>query len=297
MKYFSIILNLIFLTLTMYFCVTVFYKYVNDGWGMPLDKSRNVLVSPTDLDVSSRSAGGRKSGFLPRAEYDLIIKRNMFRIEEMEDAKKELSSEPDINLDTLEKTALNLTLWGTVTGRNKENFAVIEGEKNKEQLLYKKGDSLDEGAIVKKILRRKVVLHYRGRDQVLEMEEKTLNSVETSSGKKPAPVKVSERLEIKRSLIDESMSNINNLMKQVRVRPHFTSGKADGLLLYGIKPDSLFRKMGIKNGDILLGVDGNGITSVDDALDFYKNLKTQSDIKLQIKRRGRIEEIEYHVED
>ena len=53
-------------------------------------------------------------------------------------------------------------------------------------------------------------------------------------------------------------------------RPHFTAGKSDGLLLYGIQPDSLFRKMGIKNGDIIMGVDGNEIESVDDALALYE---------------------------
>ena len=47
----------------------------------------------------------------------------------------------------------------------------------------------------------------------------------------------------------------------------------------------------------IMGVDGNEIESVDDALSLYENLKTASNVKLQIKRRGRIKEIEYHVED
>ncbi|HKK90012.1 MAG TPA: PDZ domain-containing protein, partial [Desulfobacteraceae bacterium] len=99
-----------------------------------------------------------------------------------------------------------------------------------------------------------------------------------------------------RSLVDRSMGNINTLMKQVRIRPHFSGGKPDGMLLYGIKHDSLFKKMGLRNGDIIMGVDGKKIRSVDDALALYQNLKNASGVDMQIKRRGRLKEINYNVQ-
>ena len=73
-------------------------------------------------------------------------------------------------------------------------------------------------------------------------------------------------------------------------------GGADGLILSSIKPGSIFRKMGLRNGDILTGVDGEKIESVDNALAFYEKLKLSSHIALQLKRRGQLKTIEYNIE-
>jgi len=43
-------------------------------------------------------------------------------------------------------------------------------------------------------------------------------------------------------------------------------------------------------------VDGKDIESVDDALKFYQNLQLSSKVQLQIKRRGRLKTIDYHIE-
>ena len=251
MKYIAVILNIFFLTAAMYFGAVIFYKRLNPVW----DKTLKALPQvPATADGSLVDSDAGQPPFYPRDRYDVILKRNLFKIEEEQAAGKIKKHEPDINLNDLEKTKLNLKLRGTVTGgEDGENFAVIEGGKTRDQALYKKGDTVEEGAVVKKILRGMVVLNYRGEDQILEMEEKKTGAEKNSLQEKSGPAKVSESMDIKRTLIDESMSDISSLMKQVRVRPHFTAGKSDGLLLYGIQHDSLFRKMGIKNGDIYNG--------------------------------------------
>jgi general secretion pathway protein C len=45
-----------------------------------------------------------------------------------------------------------------------------------------------------------------------------------------------------------------------------------------------------------MGVDGQAITSVDDALRFYETLKSASDLKLQVQRRGRPLTLNYNFE-
>ena len=86
------------------------------------------------------------------------------------------------------------------------------------------------------------------------------------------------------------------MMKQARFRPHFKDGKSDGLLLTGIKPNSIFRKMGLRNGDVIMGVDENDVKSVDDAMKLYENIKSSSSAKLQIRRRGRTITMEYAIQ-
>lgn len=238
-------------------------------------------------------------------KYDIIKKRNLFKIitkqVEKKEKKEDMLSAREI--ESLEKTDLNVTLWGTAKGWSSENYAVIESNQNGTQGLYRQGDEIGEtGAVIKRVLRLSVVLHYNGKDQILEVSDKPLNkrrhNSKAGARKSATASNKTDKMEIniKRSLINDSMKDINNLMKQARVRPHFTAGKADGILLYGIKQSSMFKEMGIQNGDIIMGVDGTDIRSVEDAIGLYDTLKNSSEVKMQIKRRGKTKELLYHVE-
>jgi general secretion pathway protein C len=54
--------------------------------------------------------------------------------------------------------------------------------------------------------------------------------------------------------------------------------------------------MRLRNGDIITGVNGNSIDSVEDAIKFVEQLSSGSDIQLQIKRRGREQSLDYSIE-
>ncbi|MFH1154605.1 MAG: type II secretion system protein GspC [Pseudomonadota bacterium] len=241
------------------------------------------------------------------AEYsghvsDVIVQRNLFQVETGSAQDKKAAAQEKIqdqDVESLEKTSLNVKLWGTVTGMNSKSWAVIEDNSTRKQGLYRPGDTL-QGAVIKAVLRQRVVLTLNGKDQVLEMVMRNESRGPLQLAQ-PVPVAAETQSEpdsivIDRTAIVESTSDINNLMKQVRIRPHFSQGKPDGLLVYGIQPDSLFQQMGLRNGDIITGVDGKEIQSVDDALNLYKNLKNASDVSMQIKRRGNTKEISYHVQ-
>jgi general secretion pathway protein C len=86
-------------------------------------------------------------------------------------------------------------------------------------------------------------------------------------------------------------------MKNVRIQPHFSDGQPDGFKLSGVRPDSFFYKMGLKSGDVITGVDGKKIESVDDAFMLYQGLQSSSNIQLQIKRKGRQKNINYNISE
>ncbi len=104
------------------------------------------------------------------------------------------------------------------------------------------------------------------------------------------------QIALKREQIEGAVSDLNSLMSQVKIRPHFKDGQPDGIALSNIRSNSIFRKMGLRNGDILMGVNDQNIQSVDDALGFYNNLKSSSNVSVKIKRRGRLNTIEYTIE-
>jgi general secretion pathway protein C len=277
MKIYVNILNVFLISAAIYFGVNAFYIPTAGklDHGHPAISMGKQISSPEEGTVH------------PISHYNTIIERNLFN------TKKKTNKIEPVNIESLKQTALKLKLWGTVTGDSGKTYAVIEEQKGKKQNLYKVGDTI-QNATLKIILREKVVLNVNGKDEILELEKKAGDYKSIISSKR-SKASFSQNITIKRSQIDNAVKNVNDLMKQVKIRPHFSNGKPNGLNLSSIKSDSIFSKMGLKSGDIITGVNGENIKSVDDALNFYESLKSSSNVQLQLKRKGRQKTINYNI--
>ena len=279
MKRYFTILNVLLITAAVFFMVKVFYKVAGakiDPAPPPKDAARHVIPNET----STRH---------PLSDYRAVMDRNLFK------TKTGTGGRPQkLDIESLTPTELKLKLLGTVTGNEKEAYAVIEDTDVRRQNLYKVGDTI-QNATLKIILREKVVLNVNGKDEILGIE-KVREEGKTGRSPERKIASTSRNITIKRSQIDTALQDVNTLMKQVRIQPHFQNGKPDGLRLTGVRPNSIFYKMGLKSGDIIMGVDGKNIESVDDALKFYQSLQSASRVQLQLKRRGRPKTIEYNIE-
>jgi general secretion pathway protein C len=273
------ILNIILISLAVYLAVKAFYKVATK----PLDDD------PVARFNSKQTSSPKNEAPNPIANYDTIIERDLFNTQ-----KQSTKNLNPVILETLKETDLKLKLLGTVTGDRDKVYAIIEDGNTRKQNLYRTGDSV-QNATVKMILRKKIVLRINSRDEILTMEE--IVSSRKDAGRPFSPVAATPRhISLKQSQVENAFGNVNQLLSQIRIRPYFDKGKPGGLILTGIKPGSFFRKMGLRSGDILTGVDGKNIESVDDAMKFYENLKSASDVTLHLKRRGRTEAINYHIE-
>lgn len=276
------------------------YQGVQLGYGLLPAPPSPPAERSLPRETASTSAGDPDHFSPDENTLAAITRRNLFKVQL---DKKEVSqpkapeSKP---VETLEETRLDLTLLGTVVQTPGKPYAVIREGRSRDQNMFHIGDTIKD-AEIRSILRKKVILRYKGKDETLTMAaEKTDKGPPDRTGGAPqlrdsTPGSESE-VSLSRSVVDDALGNINKLMGDVRIRPHFTRGKPDGLLLYGIRRDSLFQEMGLKNGDIITGVDGREIQSVEDALTFYEQLKDASDVRVQIKRRGQEKEIQYHVQ-
>jgi len=157
------------------------------------------------------------------------------------------------------------------------------------------GDNI-QGAEIRMIFREKVVLNVNGRDEVLRMEERSGAEPGRPAVASKTPPESPESVSVPRERVDDATGNINELMKQARIRPHFQDGKPAGLVITRIQDNSIFSDMGLENGDVIVGVDGNPIQSVDDALQLYQGMKESSGVKLQIVRQGQEQAIEYRIQ-
>ncbi|OQX27864.1 MAG: hypothetical protein BWK80_03050 [Desulfobacteraceae bacterium IS3] len=294
MKKYFMIVNMVLITGVIYFSVKTFYQTM----GTQLENT------PVSVETGKKEAAAQAEAVHPQDHYNSIAERNLFRTKENIEAKEEAPKEPETKAP--EPTKLNLKLWGTVSGDDERRvYAVIEDMKDKKQSLYREGDSV-QGAIIKKILREQVILSVNDQDEVLQMGENAPSAKESPQGQQvgqappPAPeINIAgnaQDIKIQRSQINEAISDVSSLMQQAKIRPHFSEGKPDGLALTRLRPDSIFTKLGLRNGDIIVGVDGEKIQSADDALKFYNSLKSSPNVAIQIKRKGEVKTIDYTID-
>ncbi len=282
MKNLFTILNLLFITAMAYYLVDSGYNN--------LIPQNLILPDQTiyNIDTNSKNQGQNRP-VIDKNLTNTIVKRNLFKVE--------IEPEPDTNIDTkaketeiLEPTTLKLVLWGTVTGQDNV-YAVIEDKKVRKQALYQI-DDLIQGAKVKKILRNQVILTFQGKDQLLEIQTGSKNV--SKSGNFQKKTTIAPALENRDFGHDISVpDNLNSMMRQIKFRPHFSDGQADGLMAYGIRPNSVFRKIGLRNGDIIKEINGTPIISKDDVSQLFADIELEDNLKLTLFRRGKIKELSY----
>ncbi len=103
------------------------------------------------------------------------------------------------------------------------------------------------------------------------------------------------RYEIDRSVIDSTLSNLNNIATQARIVPSFKNGVANGFKLFSIQPNSLYSAIGVENGDVIQRINGYEINSPDKALEVYTKLRESQRITIEIERNGQTIRKEYNV--
>lgn len=101
--------------------------------------------------------------------------------------------------------------------------------------------------------------------------------------------------EIDRSLVDRVLANPMGVAKGARLVPAVKNGKPDGFKLYAIRPNSVYAKLGLQNGDTLQSINNFELTSVDKALEVYTKLREASSLEVDILRRGKQEKLKYSI--
>lgn len=101
-------------------------------------------------------------------DYRVILQRNLFGPPPGEG--ETVAPAPVEQTEILQPSSLNIVLMGTINGGAEADRAIILDKSSRKQELYEAGDAI-QGAVIKEILRGKVILAYNGKDEMLDMSE------------------------------------------------------------------------------------------------------------------------------
>ncbi|MGH7884244.1 MAG: type II secretion system protein GspC [Thermodesulfobacteriota bacterium] len=246
-----------------------------------------------------------------RKNYDAIIERNLFGV----GIGSEEYADGSLSDDSAPNTSLNLELLGTFLKPDGDSIAIIKNLDNGKIDSYMEGNPIDiitnEKVQMKKVDNCRAVIERRskGSESILcnkDLKFAAVNEIdknnransidnnspaESSDDSEEGIKKVEEGVyQIERKKLDELLEDPSDLIKQARVIP-----QDDGLRFFGIRPSSIFFKIGLRNGDTLHRINEVALNDVQNALTVFADLKDQSEFSIDFTRRGKKQSNQYSV--
>ncbi len=239
--------------------------------------------------------------------FQPIVSRNLFSSKgeiPPELLPKGVEAKPKDNEPIL--SSLPIALIGTLVHSNPDkSIAAIEVKSKNQIVSYSPGRDIETLAKVEKITRGKVIIRNLSADRLEYIELKDANKItfdakpKVAEGEKPAVVQKAgdNKFEIKKSDLDEKLKDIQSILYQARAVPAKRpgSGETYGFRLLEIQPDSIYTQLGLQVMDVITGVNGSPVTSTQQALEMYQALRNSPNIKLNVERGGKNEEMSYTV--
>ena len=269
---------LIAITILSYETVDFFYKIISLSAVNQSVAIKNTASSRLITDSASRS---------PLQNYSVITERNLFLSTLKTISDKQLGG--GFLGSSQEVTSFDLK--GTVAGGSSFGFIVIEERGKNKQRLYHLGDMVGSARLIK-ITRNTAIIKSSDSEITLKIKETPEGSL-LSRQQGPQANIPNSGMVLSRSEVNEKLRDLKTIMTQAAVRPYFEAGAQEGFIVSDIKPDSLYQKLGLQNGDIIIDVNGKRMQTADDILQMVNIMQTGGSIDLSLKRNGEFETINY----
>lgn len=242
------------------------------------------------------------------SRYDIIFERNLFNSRGLIPGEDTGTGDDALLAGgPASRTSLPLNLLGTIILEDtRYSIGTLEDKSNSRVYPLRIDDEIPGRIKVTLVERRKVTfinLERRRLEFVDLPEEPDLikNPLVTPGkpfvGKARGIERVNpNRFIISRAQIDESLSNLNKVLTQARAIPNFENGAAAGYKIINIVPGSIYDQLGIRNGDVIAGINGEPISDPGKAFQMLQELKDSNNVEITLKRDGKEVSFSYDIQ-
>ncbi len=246
---------------------------------------------------SMSSGGGNKDGLA-----EAVVEQNFFCPSCAPVDESEQPADAPLRPGEI-KSSLPLQLLATMESNDPlYSMATIRDTENDTLGPYGLKDEVRAGVSIHEVGRGRVVLRNGAQLEYIELGDEPPPKPAAAAVKKPddkqkpknaidgaeEAIECSgENCTVDREFVEQILNNPGLLAKQARVVPAIKDGETRGFKFYGIRPGSLPKLLGLKNGDLLTSVNGNDLTSLDQAMGLYTKLRRASHLSVTIERKGK----------
>ncbi|WP_319763657.1 type II secretory pathway component PulC-like protein [Maridesulfovibrio sp.] len=176
------------------------------------------------------------------------------------------------------KTTVTPATWmlvGILTGDTDMAVFRIKNE----TVILREGDE-HEGWTLAEIKPQYVIWKYGREEKKVAMWDQ-VQSLKLVRGK-------TNKITVDKTEAKQILDDPNAFLKQALFKPNSKGGKTQGFRITNIKTNSMLKKLGLENGDVLMRINGEMITGPTKLLQIYGSLGGAAAIAMDVERKGQM---------
>jgi type II secretion system protein C len=190
--------------------------------------------------------------------------------------------------------ALHLELVGTAVGNAKDPIAFIKNLDTDRQGIYKIGNMIEDAKVMR-IAKGIVDLDVNGKLMTIEVKDRKVQATPPATG---AILSASEdEIVMSRWALLKAAGSILTSAKKMKIQPYSEANKVVGMRVDGVDKGSIIEQAGIHNKDVLTAINNQKIDSYQKALQVFKKVRKQNEIKISLLREGELRQVCYRIEN
>lgn len=173
-------------------------------------------------------------------------------------------------------------------------WVVLEQNTGSESYILSYGEKID-GYSLSKLFKNYIIFEKDKKEYKLEIKEEYSNHEESNNSSKQEIIIKNNGATVSRDYLNSYIKDIDKVWKNIEISELKNGDKLDGFKINNINKDSVFAKIGLKEGDIIKMVNNSVLSSYADALKVYGNMENTRYINMQILRNNEVVELNYEI--
>ena len=173
-----------------------------------------------------------------------------------------------------------------------KGWITVEDKSNQTSYILSLGEQVD-GYVFYKLYKNYVIFQKDKKEYKKEIVEKELTSYQ-ESGVDEFKAKDNGAV-INRNYLNSYTTDMGKIWKNITINELKNAGKIDGFRIEKINKDSVFGKIGLKEGDIIKSINNTPLNSNAEAFRVYNNISNIKYLNIEILRNNEIMEMSYEI--
>jgi general secretion pathway protein C len=242
------------------------------------------------------------------SEFRNFVQRNIFdSAASTGEEKKDTSCQP-------KKSELPLKFTGVIFGgRAEHSIVVLESTTDRKADTFLLGESVPGEAVISDILRDKVFLTRSGCPEYLELIQPELPKRRVAGERKrlakPAVVEGGENsfkedgferngtsIAVTGQWIEKAITiDFAKTLQDAKASPNQVNGEVKGFVLTRIRPDSVYEKMGMLDGDVIESINGIDLNDAARAIQTLNAMRNEKNLEIRMRRGSAVSNLNIQV--
>ncbi|MBI5234967.1 MAG: PDZ domain-containing protein [Deltaproteobacteria bacterium] len=279
------------------------YKLINIGLGVAVFGAATLLGRELILLKYKAPAASALSGSVPPSQA-VRSPEDFSRLEKMSGSplfgRSRVSLIQAQTAGAIQMAEGEVELLGTVVGPSGLSYAIFRSKRQKPLVVVAKGEKVFDAGVLSEILADRALVNANNIVLTFYMPQ-SKPPVGAAKGASLPSSGISMQTGEAEWVVDQKAlehvlsTGMGKLLTEARLLPYSEAGRTVGFRLSEVKTGGIFSTLGLKNGDVIMKVNGLQVDSVEKGVQLLSGLKGDTNVAIDLMRDGRAQRLQYQI--